>query len=177
MRQAMKGVGILLVGALVAAQFVPPSAKPAPVPADKRHMAEMTDPRVGAILDRSCQDCHSGNTQWPWYGRMAPVSWLLSRDVNRGLAKLDFSHWSVRTHSVNERMEICDAVSNGSMPLGAYTVIHPNAKLSKRDIDLICDWAASPVSNEQTLRAELSTTAHAPATSSHVRRHSTKGSR
>jgi hypothetical protein len=107
-------------------------------------MAQVIGSPVGAILDRSCQDCHSSRTNWPWYGRIAPVSWVVSRDVSRGLGKLDLSAWARGTHSVNERMEICDAVSDGSMPLHAYTFIHRDAKLSKRDIELICDWAATP---------------------------------
>jgi hypothetical protein len=125
-------------------QFVPTAIKADAAAASTARMAQMTDPQVGAILDRSCQDCHSSRTNWPWYGRVAPVSWVLSRDVSRGLEKLDFSEWTRQAHSVNERMEICDAVSDGSMPLRAYTLIHRDARLSKQDIELICDWAAAP---------------------------------
>jgi hypothetical protein len=77
-----------------------------------------------------CQDCHSENTRWPWYSRVAPVSWIVARDVRRGRAKLDFTSWAGRYHSTNERMEICDAVSNGSMPMKAYTIMHRRARLS-----------------------------------------------
>jgi hypothetical protein len=80
------------------------------------------------------------------------VSWILSRDVRQGRAKLDFSQWARRTHSANERMEICDAISNGSMPLHAYTAFHRDARLSAHDVDLICDWAATP---PVTLQPEL----------------------
>ena len=57
---------------------------------------------------------------------------------------LDFSEWANQPHSEDERMLICDAVSEGRMPLPEYTVIHRNAKLSKRDVELICGWAAAP---------------------------------
>jgi hypothetical protein len=57
---------------------------------------------------------------------------------------LDFSEWTNQLHSEDERMLICDAVSAGRMPLPEYTVIHRNAKLSKRDVELICGWAAAP---------------------------------
>ena len=57
---------------------------------------------------------------------------------------LDFSEWANQPHSADERMLICGAVSDGRMPLPEYTVIHRNAKLSKRDVDLICRWAAAP---------------------------------
>jgi hypothetical protein len=159
-------------------QFVPTSTKPNTVTAGKVHMVEMIEPRVGAVLDRSCQDCHSSNTRLPWYGSVAPVSWILSRDVSKGREKLDFSQWAERPHSANERMEICDAVSVGSMPLRAYTVLHRNARLSKQDVDLICDWAASPASNERPLQARgLPATAEALTSSTYVHHRNTKGSR
>jgi hypothetical protein len=107
-------------------------------------MAEVINPQVGAILDRSCQDCHSSGTNWPWYSRVAPVSWIVSKHVREGREMLDFSEWANQPHSEDERMLICDAVSEGRMPLPGYTVIHRNAKLSKRDVELICGWAAAP---------------------------------
>jgi len=108
------------------------------------HMAEVIDPQVGAILDRSCQDCHSNHTNWPWYSHVAPVSWIVSKHVSQGREMLDFSDWADASHSEDERMLICDAVSSRSMPLASYTMIHSKAKLSKLDVKLICDWAAAP---------------------------------
>jgi hypothetical protein len=99
------------------------------------------DPQVGTILERSCHDCHSANTRWPWYSHVAPVSWIVARDVRRGRAKLDLSSWVERNHSRNERMEICDAVANGTMPMKAYTLIHRDARLSPQDVDRVCAWA------------------------------------
>ena len=107
-------------------------------------MAEVINPQVGAILDRSCQDCHSNRTTWPWYSHIAPVSWIVSKHVSEGRELLDFSEWANQPHSADERMLICDAVSDGRMPLPEYTAIHRNAKLSKRDVELICGWAAAP---------------------------------
>jgi Haem-binding domain len=138
-------------------------------PPGSARMAKAIDPQVGVILDRSCQDCHSGNTHWPWYGRVAPISWILSRDVRRGRAKLDFDRWEQRTHTANERMELCDAVSDGSMPLRAYTLMHRDARLSSKDVDAICDWAAAPQPSPALAAAEP------PATS--VRRIDRKGVR
>jgi hypothetical protein len=108
------------------------------------HMAEVINPEVGTILDRSCQDCHSSHTTWPWYSRVAPVSWIVSKHVSEGREMLNFSEWTNQPHSEGERMLICDAVSAGRMPLPEYTVIHRKAKLSKRDVELICGWAAAP---------------------------------
>jgi len=94
-------------------------------------MAEVIDPRVGAILDRSCQDCHSNRTKWPWYSHVAPASWIVAKDVGQGRQMLDFSTWADQPHSEGDRMYICNAVSTGIMPLASYTMTHRQAKLSK----------------------------------------------
>jgi hypothetical protein len=121
-------------------QFVSTPAMPkSPAPAVR--MARVIDPKVGAILDRSCQDCHSSSTNWPWYSHVAPASWIVSKHVSDAREMLDFSKW---TDQPSERRLICAAVSSRTMPLPSYILIHHRAKLSKRDVDLICDWAAGP---------------------------------
>ncbi len=178
MQRVLSRTAVLLGFALVGIQFVPTSTKPTSVTVSKVHMAEMIGPQAGAILDRSCQDCHSSNTHLPWYGRVAPVSWILSRDVNKGREKLDFSQWTGRAPSTNERMEICDAVSDGSMPLRAYTVLHRRARISKQDVDLICDWAEASASNARPLQASgLPASAETLTSSNDVHRLNTKGYR
>ncbi len=99
-----------------------------------------TDRHVAEVLERSCGDCHSQATKWPWYSHVAPMSWLLSSHVKKGRAKLNFSAWASRKHSANERAEICDAVSDGSMPLRGYVFLHRSARLSDQDVDAICRW-------------------------------------
>ena len=133
-----------LLFVLVAIQFLPVVKPVSQGKANFLHASQMIDPAVGVILDRACMDCHSSNTHWPWYGRVAPMSWILSRDISRGRAKLDFSHWPYEAHTANQRMEICDAVSDGSMPLKAYTFMHHGARLSSQDVDQICNWASAP---------------------------------
>ena len=138
-----KRIFLLLGIVLIGIQFIPTAITTPPVASVRAPKAGAIEPPVGAILDRSCRDCHSENTRWPWYSRVAPVSWIVARDVRRGRAKLDFTSWTGRYHSNNERMEICDAVSNGSMPMKAYTIMHRHARLSPQDVDRICDWADS----------------------------------
>jgi hypothetical protein len=143
MRKLAKLTSILLVSVFFGMQFVPTRGTSKTSTAGT-HTAEMINPQVGKILDRSCQDCHSNRTAWPWYSHVAPVSWVISKHVNEGREMLDFSQWVNQPPSANERMLICDAVSNGRMPLPGYTVIHRNAKLSRRDVESICQWAAAP---------------------------------
>ena len=178
MRWVLKRTAVLIGCALIAMQFIPTSAKPNTVIVKGGHKGEMTDSQIVKIMDRSCQDCHSSTTRWPWYGHVAPVSWILARDINRGRTKLDFSQWAGRTPSTNERLEICDAVSDGSMPLLAYRLLHPRATLSKTDVDLICDWAADPSTGGSRVQASVGpVTTESQARSDRIRSSKTRGSK
>ncbi len=131
----------------VAIQFVPVSARKAQTAAPLHIPSTAMPASVAAVVDRSCRDCHSQSTVWPWYSRIAPMSWLVARDVSRGRAKLNFAGWNVHSPSANERMDLCDAVSNDSMPLRAYRWMHRNAALSQNDVKLLCDWADGNVAS------------------------------
>ena len=96
------------------------------------------------IIGRACGDCHTNATTWPWYSKVPLVSFLLERDVQKGREHLNFSTWGtsqVHSPTRNQIQEVCDAVSDNVMPPRAYRLMHPKARLSKRDIDALCDWA------------------------------------
>ena len=121
----------------------PPKSNPA---VDERKSLQASTPlptAVGAILDRSCNDCHSPNTQWPWYSNIAPASWYLVYDVNEGRKELSFSDWgSYNTRRTARKLqEICEQLEKGKMPTRAYVLLHPTARLSEADKRLLCDWA------------------------------------
>jgi hypothetical protein len=103
-----------------------------PVPADVR-----------GILDRSCVDCHSNRTVWPWYSHVAPASWLLADDVTEGRKELNFSVWCTYKpkRKAHKLEEICEQVKEKEMPLEKYTFVHPSAKLSDSDRARLCEWA------------------------------------
>ncbi|MBV8708685.1 MAG: heme-binding domain-containing protein [Acidobacteriaceae bacterium] len=100
-------------------------------------------PEVAAVLKRSCMDCHSNQTVWPWYSYMAPVSWLVERDVRRGRDHLNLSEWPQYTFQQKQELlaDIATAVKNGEMPLRQYTLIHRRARLSEADTDMVYTWA------------------------------------
>ncbi len=100
-------------------------------------------PQVAALLKRSCMDCHSNRTMWPWYSYVAPMSWLVERDVGRGRDRLNLSLWHQYTLSQQEKLlaDIASAVKNREMPLPQYTLVHRNARLSNADTDLVYGWA------------------------------------
>lgn len=143
MHKLAKLTSILCVTVFLGMQLVPTSGSSKAAKAGMQ-TAQMINPQVGRILDRSCQDCHSNRTAWPWYSHVAPISWAISKHVKEGREMLDFSEWGNQPPSASERSLICDAVSDGRMPLHEYTMIHRNAGLSKREIELICEWAAAP---------------------------------
>jgi hypothetical protein len=136
------GLGI----AIITIQFVGP-AKSNPIgQASQSVEAHLhVPPEIATLIDRSCADCHSNKTRWPWYSHVAPVSWFVIDHVNHGRSHLNFSEWGRFTTRESGEMlqDICKEVKSGTMPLDSYTRIHTTAKLSGDDIKAICDWANS----------------------------------
>ena len=108
---------------------------------------------VTAILKRSCVDCHSSQTAWPWYSYVAPVSWLVERDVRRGRDHMNLSEWQQYPSQQRQKLlaDIASAVKNGEMPLLQYTLVHQQARLSDAERDLVYQWARR---ERRRLRAE-----------------------
>ncbi len=115
------------------------------------------DAGVLAILGRSCQDCHSDQTHYPWYSYVAPVSFLINSDVSRGRSHLNLSQWLAYPLVRKERLlsEIANQVRDRDMPIPAYVFIHRNARMSDADIAAVFQWT-------QAERARLIATAAAP---------------
>lgn len=143
-RYAGAAAGPLLL-ALLAAQLVRPAPPRGVLPGDGTlldHVA-VPDP-VQVLLRRACSDCHSEETRWPWYSRIAPVSWLVARDVRHGRSDLDFSRWSTdpaREPTPLQRLRwICRDIRREIMPPRLYLLAHPEARLSEQEEDRICAW-------------------------------------
>src|SRR5712692_7214456 len=100
------------------------------------------DPETLAIVQRACQNCHSQQTEWPWYSHVAPVSWLLARDVQQARLHMNLSRW--QDYSTDDRLrllsEIGSAVRNREMPLPRYLLLHPEARLTDKDRQEIYQW-------------------------------------
>jgi len=155
MKRILKWIGIGLVAAFVVIQAIRP-AKTNPTVDESRTMqasAHMSA-EVAAILDRACSDCHSSKTTWPWYSQIAPVSWYIVSDVNGGRKELSLSDWGSYEprRKARKLQEICEQVEKGEMPMRSYVLIHPAAKLSDADRQLLCAWAKQE--RERVLSAE-----------------------
>jgi hypothetical protein len=134
-----QGFAVFVV-VFAAAQLVRPTrVNPATDPARtiQAHMGATSG--VAAVLDRSCRDCHSNATVWPWYTQVAPVSWLMASGVAKGRSAVNFSEWGNYSPAVQRTLlsASCEDVSHGKMP-GPYTLIRPETRLSPQDIETIC---------------------------------------
>jgi hypothetical protein len=138
MKKILKRIGIALIVILVAFQFVPVEKTNPPAHGQLAAPAE-----VQALLHRACYDCHSNETAWPWYSQVAPTSLLIARDVKEGRRKVNFSTWEKYDEQRKARKlkEIAKEVAKGDMPLFYYLPIHPDAKLSAAERELIVKWA------------------------------------
>jgi hypothetical protein len=128
--------GLALFGALIQAVPMPRANPPVesniPVPGD-----------VQAILRASCYDCHSNETTWPWYSRVAPVSWLVARDVADGRRHLNFSTWNRYPPERQAKFmaRIIREVRKGDMPPWFYVIKHADAKLTPERQAALEAWA------------------------------------
>jgi Haem-binding domain len=143
-RKVLKWTAIVLSVLFVGIQFIRPARTNPPVDESQTIYArtQMT-PQVAAILDRSCRDCHSNKTVWPWYSNVAPVSWFVIGHVNDGRRMMNHSEWGRldRDRQAKKLQQMCDEVTDGAMPLSVYTPLHPGSKLSSDDVKTLCDWA------------------------------------
>jgi hypothetical protein len=135
------GAGVL---ALAAIQLFPSGkTNPAVVPA-RDLLASNTPPAgIAATLHNACYDCHSYETKWPWYSRIAPVSWWLADHVNEGRQHLNFSDWPHDNPDKARKRwnRVRDEVSSGDMPLPSYTWAHPESRLSSAQREQLAAWA------------------------------------
>ncbi|MDP2274751.1 MAG: heme-binding domain-containing protein [Archangium sp.] len=131
-------VALGLGGLLVLIQVVRPDQSNPPVTGEIQAPAE-----VMSLLKRSCYDCHSNETKWPWYSQVAPVSWLVTKDVNDGRKHLNFSVWqgSEEGRKLKKFKEIAEEVGDGEMPMAIYLPLHPEAKLTPAETTLLVEWA------------------------------------
>lgn len=111
---------------------------------------------VQSILEAKCADCHSERTRYPVYTHLAPVSWMIDRDVQRAREALNMSRWQNYSSSdrINELTRIASEVHNDRMPPRRYLLLHPSAHLSLADQQLVYDWAKA---ERKRLRVGLTT--------------------
>lgn len=144
MRRLFRRLCLFLPVAFIAIQFIPVDrSNPAFDPAQTVERTLAVPPDVKAIFDRSCKDCHSDETVWPWYAKVAPVSWLLVSHVKSAREDMNLSEWALADTSaqLDTLLEVCQQVKKGAMPLASYLLMHRAATLRPHDVTTLCAWS------------------------------------
>lgn len=141
-----------IVAILVALQLFSPDRTTPTVDSSKDFIATQNPPsKLATIIESACYDCHSYQTEYPWYSNVEPLSWWIQYHVDHGREELNFSTWTDYTadradHKLEEAIEY---VENKEMPLPSYTWLHPEADLSDQQREELADWFSE-------LRSQLS---------------------
>ena len=141
MRKVLRTIALVLFSTMLLASVISDMGRSEN--ANTRLLAgAQVPPQVRSTIDRSCRDCHSEATRYPWYSYVAPVSWFVNQDVQNGREHLNFSRWSEYSVIRRERClsEIANQVQDGGMPLASYTFLHRHAKLSQADVEAVFKW-------------------------------------
>ena len=144
MIKVLKIAAVVMVAGFVVLQFFRPDRTNPPIVEGQELQAFAALPEdVKAVISRSCNDCHSHNTVYPWYSNVSPFSWFLADHIETGRSRLNFSVWN--TYSADKKRkkldEICEQIELKFMPLPSYLWIHGDAVLSEPDGKLLCEWA------------------------------------
>jgi len=142
----LKLIGLVILVILVGVQFFPDrNNQSTEVPTTDFILSYRAPESIGNILHTSCYNCHSNNTNYPWYSRVQPVGWFLESHINKGKEKLNFSEfasYSVRRQK-SKLKSMVNQVKKGEMPLSSYTFIHRDARLSQDQKKALMDYLNS----------------------------------
>lgn len=144
LKRVLQIIAVILFIAFVAIQFIRPDFTNPPIIAEQTLEAHIQVPEnVKTILSRSCADCHTNATVYPWYSKIQPAAWFLADHIRDGRAELNFSEWGTFSKRKQKRKleEVCEQIEIREMPLPSYLWIHRDAQMSDEEIKILCDWA------------------------------------
>jgi len=141
---------LALLVALIIIQFIHP----------KKNKAEGSQPNyignnftvpadVKTILEKACNDCHSNNSNYPWYANLQPVHWWMEKHIKDGKKNLNYDEYTNRPlrYQYHKMEETIEMIKEGEMPLNSYTWTHKDAKLSEEEKTKLISWAESVMDN------------------------------
>lgn len=150
LRRAFIALGSASAFVFAVIQLLPAPARTNP-PVDRNRTVEArlkVTPQVEAMLRHACINCHSHETAWPWYSRVAPVSWMIGRDVNAARTAMNLSHWSPNPgEQIAYLTAACVNVQGGRMPPPNYRLMHPEARVTPEEAKTFCDWTKTQISS------------------------------
>lgn len=140
----VKRFSLVVILAFLCIQAIRPDrTNPASDPSKSMEAEVPVPDDIRGMLGRACADCHSHNTVWPWYSQIAPVSWLLVRDVREGRKHLNFSEWGDYPAKKKSKKfsQMAGEVEEDNMPMAPYILMHPEARLSVEERKRLVSWA------------------------------------
>lgn len=141
----VKIIGLVLLIVLVGIQFVPTTRNQSDmVPKTDFMVVNDVPENIQNIIKTSCYDCHSNNTDYPWYNKVQPVAWYLEYHVEHGKEELNFNEWGTySSRRKNSKLKsIISQIEDDEMPLTSYTLVHREAKLSETEKKTVLDWVS-----------------------------------
>jgi hypothetical protein len=154
----MKRIWFIILGSflalLIIIQFFPPKKNDKIINPKNDIIFSVEIPAlVKKKIVNACYDCHSDKTAYPFYNRIAPVSWLMANHIRKGKGHLNFSEWASydRKKQIKLLSDICDEITAGEMPLKSYVVMHSKAVINEKELDEICQWTEQ--ASEQIMSA------------------------
>lgn len=140
----LKKIGWTLLIALVTIQFIRPSKNQSSQEQPQAIQTKYPVPQhVASILKKACYDCHSNNTQYPWYSNIQPVYWWLNDHIQEGKRELNFDEYTNKRlrYQYHKMEEVIEQVKEGEMPLNSYTWTHADARLTQDEKVALTQWA------------------------------------
>ena len=138
-----KIIALIILVIFVGIQFVPIERNQSDIVPKTDFMLVNNPPKnIGKLLQVSCYDCHSNNTEYPWYNKLQPIAWLLENHIADGKDELNFSSWDEYSNRrKNSKLKsIISQVEDDEMPLYSYTLFHGDAKFSVKDKKAFTNW-------------------------------------
>jgi cytochrome c551/c552 len=147
MNAILKTILIILAVAAVgfiAIQLVPIQYTNPPVVTAVKWDSQQTQ----ALFQRSCADCHSNQTTWPWYSKVAPVSWLTVHDVDEGRGEFNIDDLTPKLNDLGRlNSQIERNIQGGEMPKAIYLPMHPQARLTADEKQALIDGLIATLTN------------------------------
>lgn len=143
-RKIFKIFAAVLLAGFVVIQFFQIDKSTPPINESETLSASVAVPAdISEIIGRSCNDCHTYKTIYPWYSNIQPAAWFLDDHIRTGRQELNFSIFN--TYSLKKKLkkleEICEQVELKEMPLPSFLWLHHDAVLSESDGEALCEWA------------------------------------
>jgi hypothetical protein len=144
MGRILKLVGLGLIAVLIILQFFQPEQNNAPLDPELDMLTVVSPQEAMAELIRNaCYDCHSNQTNYPWYSKISPVSWYLNKHIVTGKEELNFNIYGQleKADKIGFFADFCDVLDAGTMPLQSYQLLHKDARLTQEEREMLCDWS------------------------------------